>query len=165
MGKADELRVYWLFSKLWYNNSNFERWSDILKKSYRVKREQDFNRIFSEGKNVANRKFVVYRLPKDQKHFRVGLSVSKKLGNAVTRNAIKRKIRHVLIECQSQLVPDDFVIIDCGIDPNDPIDTIRTGQKLYIENLKDSKKDFFQLNTRVTIENGIITEINRHWIP
>ena len=60
---------------------------------------------------------------------------------------------------------DDFVIIDCGIDPNDPIDTIRTGQKLYIENLKDSKKDFFQLNTRVTIENGMITEIKRHWIP
>ena len=111
MGKADELRVYWLFSKLWYNNSNFERWSDILKKSYRVKREQDFSQIVSQGKNVANRKFVVYRLPKDQKHFRVGLSVSKKLGNAVTRNAIKRKIRHVLIECQSQLVPDDFVII------------------------------------------------------
>lgn len=60
---------------------------------------------------------------------------------------------------------DDFVIIDCGIDSNDPIDTIRAGQKLYIENLKDNKKDFFQLNTRVTIENGVITEINRHWIP
>ena len=60
---------------------------------------------------------------------------------------------------------DDFAIIDCGIDPKDPIDTIRTGQKLYIENLKDSKKDFFQLNTRVTIENGMITEIKRHWIP
>ena len=80
-----------------------------MKKSYRVKREQDFNQIFSEGKNVANRKFVVYRLPKDQKHFRVGLSVSKKLGNAVTRNAIKRKIRHVLIECQSQLASDDLL--------------------------------------------------------
>lgn len=82
-----------------------------MKKSYRVKREQDFNRIFSEGKTVANRKFVVYRLPKDQQHFRVGLSVSKKLGNAVTRNAIKRKIRHVLTECRPQLATDDFVII------------------------------------------------------
>lgn len=60
---------------------------------------------------------------------------------------------------------DNFVIIDCGMDPNDPVDTIRTGQKLYIENLKDDRQDFFQLNTRVTIENGMITEINRHWIP
>lgn len=82
-----------------------------MKKSYRVKRERDFNQIFSHGKNVANRKFVVYRLSKNQQHFRVGLSVSKKLGNAVVRNRIKRKIRHILIEYQSQLVADDFVII------------------------------------------------------
>lgn len=60
---------------------------------------------------------------------------------------------------------DNFVIIDCGDFPEEPSDTIRTGQKLYIENLKDYKKDFFQLNTRVTIENGVITEINRRWIP
>lgn len=60
---------------------------------------------------------------------------------------------------------DDFVIIDCGMDPHDPIDTIRTGQKHYIENLKEGRQDFFQLNTRVTIENGMITEINRRWIP
>lgn len=82
-----------------------------MRKSYRVKRERDFNQIFSKGKNVANRKFVIYRLSKNQKHFRVGLSVSKKLGNAVVRNRIKRKIRHILIENQSQLAADDFIII------------------------------------------------------
>lgn len=60
---------------------------------------------------------------------------------------------------------EDFVIIDCGEFPDQPSDTIRTGQKLYIENLKGYKEDFFQLNTRVTIENGMITEINRRWIP
>lgn len=60
---------------------------------------------------------------------------------------------------------EDFVIIDCGLDPQDPVDTIRTGQKLYLENLKDSRREFFSLNTRVTVENGLITEINRRWIP
>lgn len=60
---------------------------------------------------------------------------------------------------------EDFVIMDCGMFPQDPIDTIRTGQKLYLETLEDGRKDFFQLNTRVTIENGMITAINRHWIP
>lgn len=82
-----------------------------MKKTYRVKREQDFQTIFTQGQNTANRRFVVYRLPKNQKHFRVGLSVSKKLGNAVTRNQIKRRIRHVLTEVRSQLTQDDFVII------------------------------------------------------
>lgn len=60
---------------------------------------------------------------------------------------------------------ENFVIIDCGDFPEDPSDTIRTDQKLYIERLKDYKRDFFSLNTRVTIQNGMITEIKRHWIP
>lgn len=60
---------------------------------------------------------------------------------------------------------EDFVIIDCGDFPTDPTDTVRTGQKLYMEKMKNSRPDFFQLNTRVTIENGMVTEINRKWIP
>lgn len=60
---------------------------------------------------------------------------------------------------------ENFVIIDCGEFPDDANDTIRHDQKLYIENLKDGRKDFFQLNTTVTIENGMITEIHRRWIP
>ncbi len=82
-----------------------------MKKSYRVKRKSDFNEIFTQGKNVANRKFVVYHLPKEQQHFRVGLSVSKKLGNAVVRNRIKRRLRHVLIELSDHLKTEDFVVI------------------------------------------------------
>lgn len=60
---------------------------------------------------------------------------------------------------------ENILIIDCGEFPEDPSDTIRSDQKLYMEKMKDSRPDFFQLNTRVTIENGLITEINRRWIP
>ena len=60
---------------------------------------------------MANRKFVVYRLEKSQDHFRVGISVSKKLGNAVVRNRIKRKIRHILMEVGDHLEAIDFVVI------------------------------------------------------
>jgi len=82
-----------------------------LKKSYRVKSEKDFNAIFKKGQSVANRKFVIYKLEKEQKHFRVGISVSKKLGNAVMRNKIKRRIRHVLLTHQVELAALDFVVI------------------------------------------------------
>mgnify|MGYP000947483452 FL=1 len=83
-----------------------------MKKRFRVKKEKDFNAIFKEGKSFANRKFVIYRLENNEKHFRVGLSVSKKLGNAVTRNHIKRRIRHVLIQNSHQIVENvDFVVI------------------------------------------------------
>ena len=82
-----------------------------MRKNYRVKSEKDFNAIFKSGQSFANRKFVVYMLEKEQKHFRVGISVSKKLGNAVVRNRIKRKIRHVLMQHQKHLVQADFVVI------------------------------------------------------
>lgn len=60
---------------------------------------------------------------------------------------------------------EDFIIVDCGIEPTDPVDTIRMEQKFYLENLQDYRREFNQLNTRVTIENGLVTEINRRWIP
>ena len=83
-----------------------------MRKSFRVKKEKDFDAIFKKGASVANRKFVIYRLENNETHFRVGLSVSKKLGNAVTRNQIKRRIRHVLIQNSNQIVDNvDFVVI------------------------------------------------------
>ena len=79
-----------------------------MKKSYRVKKEKDFKALFDAGHSVANRKFVVYSLNRDLHHFRVGLSVSKRLGNAVTR---KRRLRHALMDMSSQLEHQDFVVI------------------------------------------------------
>ena len=83
-----------------------------MKKNFRVKREKDFKEIFQYGTSFANRKFVVYQLEHQQNHFRVGLSVSKKLGNAVTRNQIKRRIRHILLNVREHLADNvDFVVI------------------------------------------------------
>ena len=74
-----------------------------MKKNFRVKREKDFKAIFKEGTSFANCKFVVYQLENQKKHFRVGLSVSKKLGNAVTRNQIKRRISHIIQNAKGSL--------------------------------------------------------------
>ncbi|KRK50221.1 ribonuclease P [Limosilactobacillus reuteri subsp. reuteri] len=47
-----------------------------------------------------------------QKHFRVGISVGKKIGNAVHRNWVKRRIRQTLLEVKPQLRSDvDFLVI------------------------------------------------------
>lgn len=86
-----------------------------MKKAYRVKSEKDFQKVFHEGESKANRQFVVYKLPKKgQQHFRVGISVGTKLGNAVVRNKIKRRIRHALMGLDKEYGFDqalDFVII------------------------------------------------------
>ncbi|MEG0260116.1 MAG: ribonuclease P protein component [Lysinibacillus sp.] len=84
-----------------------------MKKRQRVKKNEDFQKIFKKGKSFANRQFVVYCLPKEgQTELRIGLSVSKKLGNAVTRNQIKRYVRQSILELKEDIRKDmDYVII------------------------------------------------------
>lgn len=60
---------------------------------------------------------------------------------------------------------EDFRIIDCGEEPTDPSDTVATAQKLYLETLEGWRREFSPLNTTVLIEDGIITQIIRRWIP
>jgi len=84
-----------------------------MKKELRIKKNKEFQQVFQNGKSFANRQFVVYVLKKqDQETFRIGLSVSKKLGNAVTRNQIKRYIRQSFLELKEEVRPgNDYVII------------------------------------------------------
>ncbi|KID42451.1 ribonuclease P protein component [Fructilactobacillus fructivorans] len=84
-----------------------------MRKSYRVKKEADFQKVFEKHDSVANRQFVVYQLEKPgQKHFRIGISVGKKIGNAVHRNWVKRRIRQSITELKPDLRTDvDFLVI------------------------------------------------------
>ncbi|MGM0901548.1 MAG: ribonuclease P protein component [Bacillota bacterium] len=84
-----------------------------MKKELRIKKNKEFQQVFQNGKSFANRQFVVYVLKKqDQESFRIGLSVSKKLGNAVTRNQIKRYIRQAFLELKDEVrTGNDYVII------------------------------------------------------
>ena len=84
-----------------------------MKKSYRVKKETHFQEVFTKGKSCANRQFVIYTLEKPQQpHFRVGISVGKKIGNAVQRNWVKRRIRESLKQLKPQIKKDcDFIVI------------------------------------------------------
>lgn len=96
-----------------------------MRKTYRVKSEKDFSRVFHEGQSKANRQFVVYQLPKpSQPHFRIGISVGKKIGNAVHRNAVKRKIRQAVTELKPYIKADvDFIVI-----ARKPVDTMSTAE-------------------------------------
>lgn len=60
---------------------------------------------------------------------------------------------------------NDLVLIDCGMNPQDPYDTICGNIKEYLDTVPSYKKEFFELNTTVTIKNGKVTEIYRKWIP
>jgi len=84
-----------------------------MNKRQSIKKNAEFQKIFKHGKSFANRQFVVYLLPKEgQEEFRIGLSVSKKVGNAVVRNQIKRYIRQSFLEMKDEVNQKmDYVII------------------------------------------------------
>ena len=64
-----------------------------MKVKYRVKTHEDFQEVIKEKKTVSNRIYVLNYKKNELNHSRVGISSSKKLGNAVTRNKIRRQIR------------------------------------------------------------------------
>lgn len=84
-----------------------------MNKRQRIKKNSEFQKVFKDGKSFANRQFIVYRFKREgQTEFRLGLSVSKKVGNAVTRNRIKRYIRQSFLELKDELQSDlDYVVI------------------------------------------------------
>src|SRR5699024_7454631 len=74
--------------------------------AYRIKRNEEFQRIFNAGKSFANRELVIYYIKKNhQTHFRVGLSVGKQFGNAVMRNQIKRYLREAFSSVEAKIYP------------------------------------------------------------
>lgn len=80
---------------------------------HRLKENRDFRRVFRRGKSIATGRFVLYWAPNRQSTFRVGFSVSKKVGNAVERNRLKRLLRACYhdLSVETSLPAVDFVII------------------------------------------------------
>ena len=62
----------------------------------RIKESKDFATTIKHGKTAKNQSFVLHYKKSDLDHSRIGISVSKKIGNAVTRNRVKRQLRAML---------------------------------------------------------------------
>lgn len=83
-----------------------------MKKKYIVKKSLSFEKIISAGSKVKNQYFVIYFFKNNLKYSRFGISVGKKIGNAVCRNKHKRKIRAIIDNNKNYcLNGTDYIII------------------------------------------------------
>ncbi len=58
-----------------------------------IKKDSEFRQVYKTGKSFANRLLVMYVVKNNLDINRVGFSVSKKIGKAVVRNKVKRRMR------------------------------------------------------------------------
>ena len=64
-----------------------------MKHSESLKKNMEFQNVYANGKSFANKYLVMYVLKNDLNKNRIGISVSKKVGNSVIRHRITRLIR------------------------------------------------------------------------
>ncbi len=74
--------------------------------SRRLHGRRAFDAVFAGRCRKPAGPLVVYGLPNDMGYLRLGLSVSRRVGNAIKRNRIKRLIRETFRLCQQELVED-----------------------------------------------------------
>ena len=67
-----------------------------MKKINIIKKNQEFARIIKNNNSFKNSSYIIYIERNNEKIHHFGISVSKKLGNAVTRNKIKRQIKSII---------------------------------------------------------------------
>lgn len=58
-----------------------------------LKKNRDFGKVYKQGKSYANKYLVMYVLQNKTDKNRLGISVSKKVGNSVVRHRLTRLIR------------------------------------------------------------------------
>jgi ribonuclease P protein component len=68
----------------------------VLPAANRLRRKRDFKLAYNKGRSFVHPMLVLYVRPTREGACRIGFSISKKLGGAVERNRIKRRLREVM---------------------------------------------------------------------
>ena len=66
---------------------------EFMKHFNSIKKNRDFQEVYQTGKSYANKLLVMYVKKTDRPETRIGISVSKKVGNSVVRHHITRLLR------------------------------------------------------------------------
>jgi ribonuclease P protein component len=82
----------------------------------RLSRSRDFDAVYRHGRSVSTRYLVLYSFPRGDDELgtepRLGLAVSRKVGGAVDRNRMKRRLRDAFDRVGPELPPGhDYVLV------------------------------------------------------
>lgn len=81
-------------------------------KGMRLRRPQDFRSVWERGQSWVHPLFVLWRAPNALPSSRIGITASRKIGNAVQRNRARRLLREAARQLYPHLLPGwDIVLV------------------------------------------------------
>lgn len=83
----------------------------MVKKENRLKKRKQFNYLFKHGKSEHVAFLTLVYLPCKCKNFKIGYSVSKKVGKAVVRNKVKRRLKEAFNKISDNVLNNHYYIL------------------------------------------------------
>ena len=68
----------------------------MLKKINRLKKRYQFQYIYKEGKFISEKAVTLHYVASKTKNIKIGFAVTKKIGHAIKRNLIRRRLREIM---------------------------------------------------------------------
>ena len=100
-----------------------------------IKENKDFRRIYAKGKSYVSPVVVTYVLKNRSRNVRLGITTSKKIGNAVKRNRSRRVIREAFRSLAPGIAPGyDFIFVARGKTPFVKSTDVRRAMMLQLKN-------------------------------
>ncbi len=81
-----------------------------LNDDFSLKKSNEFNSVYKQGKSYVTKHIVMYWKKNEEPYNRIGCTVSKKVGNAVTRNRVKRLMKETY-RLNSKNIPKGYDLV------------------------------------------------------
>ncbi len=67
-----------------------------MKKDKRLRTNEDYLNVYRKGKNYWNRNLTMYVKKNNLENSRFGYTITKKIGNSVVRNKVRRQMKEII---------------------------------------------------------------------
>ncbi len=104
----------------------------------KLKKSKEYYSVFTNGRKISSRNFSLQFLDVKINNVRVGITASKKLGNAVKRNFAKRRIRSLInkVSARTFISFKDYVIVAKKGVLSEKFDALQEELKLLFKKLE-----------------------------